>query len=122
MRMEHHISRSARSWEERSERPARRRSSGRASEATKHRDRYAPARRVAPLAAPRHPTPTRTLATLRLVANRRRDLWALALFAVAVRLPAVLSSRHLSFDDGVYGATAVALRHGARPYRDVFSS
>ncbi len=54
--------------------------------------------------------------------GRRRDLWALALVAVAVRLPAVLSSRHLSFDDGVYGATAVALRHGARPYRDVFSS
>ena len=55
-------------------------------------------------------------------AHRRRDLWALALVAVAARLPAVLSSRHLSFDDGVYGATAVAMRHGARPYRDVFSS
>src|SRR4029453_6194611 len=54
--------------------------------------------------------------------RRRRDLWALALVAVALRLPAVLSSRHLSFDDGVYGATAVAMRHGARPYRDVFSS
>ncbi|MFM8304748.1 MAG: ArnT family glycosyltransferase [Actinomycetota bacterium] len=54
--------------------------------------------------------------------GRRRDLWALALAAVVVRLPAVLSPRHLSFDDGVYGATAVALRHGARPYRDVFSS
>ena len=54
--------------------------------------------------------------------RRRRDLLALTLVAVALRLPAILSSRHLSFDDGVYGATAVALRHGARPYLDVFSS
>jgi 4-amino-4-deoxy-L-arabinose transferase-like glycosyltransferase len=54
--------------------------------------------------------------------RRRRDLLALTLVAVLLRLPAVLSSRQLSFDDGVYGATAIALRHGARPYRDVFSS
>ena len=54
--------------------------------------------------------------------RRRRDLLALTLVAVALRLPAILSPRHLSFDDGVYGATAVALRHGARPYLDVFSS
>ena len=52
----------------------------------------------------------------------RVDLLWLSVAAVVVRLPAVLSSRHLSFDDGVYGATAVAMRHGARPYRDVFSS
>src|SRR5262245_55391451 len=52
----------------------------------------------------------------------RADLVWLSLAAVVLRLPAVLSSRHLSFDDGVYGATAVAMRHGARPYRDVFSS
>ena len=54
--------------------------------------------------------------------GRRRDLLLLALAAVVVRLPAILSPRHLSFDDGVYGATAVAMRDGARPYRDVFSS
>jgi 4-amino-4-deoxy-L-arabinose transferase-like glycosyltransferase len=52
----------------------------------------------------------------------RTDLAWLSLAAVVIRLPAVLSTRHLSFDDGVYGATAVAMRHGARPYRDVFSS
>jgi hypothetical protein len=52
---------------------------------------------------------------------RRTSSW-LSFAAVVLRLPAVLSSRHLSFDDGVYGATAVAMRHGARPYRDVFSS
>lgn len=34
----------------------------------------------------------------------------------------MLSSRHLSFDDGVFGATADAMRDGARPYRDLFSS
>jgi 4-amino-4-deoxy-L-arabinose transferase-like glycosyltransferase len=52
----------------------------------------------------------------------RTDLLWLSLAAVVIRLPAVLSSRHLSFDDGVYGATAVAMRHGSRPYADVFSS
>jgi len=52
----------------------------------------------------------------------KADLLWLSLAAVVLRLPALLSSRHLSFDDGVYGATAVAMRHGARPYRDVFSS
>ena len=50
------------------------------------------------------------------------DLIWLALAAVVIRLPAILSSRHLSFDDGVFGATADAMRDGARPYRDVFSS
>src|SRR4029079_18691929 len=54
--------------------------------------------------------------------SARVDLLWLSLAAVVLRLPAVLSSRHLSFDDGVYGATAVAMRHGARPYRDVCSS
>jgi hypothetical protein len=53
-------------------------------------------------------------------------LWMLpagiALAAVAVRLPAFLALRHLSFDDGVYGASAVAMRHGGLPFRDVFSS
>jgi len=42
--------------------------------------------------------------------------------AVVVRLPAFVAGRHLTFDDGVYGASAVAMRHGAAPFRDVFSS
>lgn len=42
--------------------------------------------------------------------------------AVAVRLPAFISDRHLTFDDGVYGASAVAMRHGGIPFREVFSS
>ncbi|MEW6475273.1 MAG: hypothetical protein AB1679_23705 [Actinomycetota bacterium] len=42
--------------------------------------------------------------------------------AVVLRIPALLATRHLSFDDGVYGASAVAMRAGGLPYRDVFSS
>lgn len=47
---------------------------------------------------------------------------AIVLGAVALRLPAYLATRHLSFDDGVYGASAVAMRAGGQPFRDVFSS
>ena len=41
---------------------------------------------------------------------------------MALRIPAYLATRHLSFDDGVYGASAVAMREGGLPFRDVFSS
>jgi hypothetical protein len=47
---------------------------------------------------------------------------AIALGAVALRIPAYLADRHLGFDDGVYGASAVAMRAGGQPFRDVFSS
>ena len=47
---------------------------------------------------------------------------AIAVGAVALRIPAYLATRHLSFDDGVYGASAVAMREGGLPFRDVFSS
>ncbi len=47
---------------------------------------------------------------------------AIGAAAVALRVPAYLSVRHLSFDDGVYGASAVAMREGGLPFRDVFSS
>jgi 4-amino-4-deoxy-L-arabinose transferase-like glycosyltransferase len=46
----------------------------------------------------------------------------LALVAAMVRLPTFLSSRALSFDDGVYGASVVDMRRGLIPYRDLFSS
>ncbi len=52
----------------------------------------------------------------------RRDAGFLALVAALLRVPALLASAHLTFDDGVYGATVLALRAGGRPYRDVFSS
>lgn len=44
------------------------------------------------------------------------------LATVALRLPAFWSPRPLTVDDGVFGASAVAMRHGAMPFRDVFSS
>jgi hypothetical protein len=46
----------------------------------------------------------------------------LAALTVAVRLPAFFSSRHLSFDDGVYGVSIVDMRHGLAPYTGVFSA
>jgi hypothetical protein len=46
----------------------------------------------------------------------------IAVIAAVLRLPAYMALRHLSFDDGVYGASAVAMRGGGLPYRDVFSS
>src|SRR5436190_11811485 len=46
----------------------------------------------------------------------------LALAAVVVRLGALLSSKHLTFDDGNYGVSVVDMRHGLAPYADLFSS
>lgn len=34
----------------------------------------------------------------------------------------LLADRHLTFDDGVFGASSVAMREGGTPFRDVFSS
>ena len=47
---------------------------------------------------------------------------AIATVAVALRIPAYLAVRHVSFDDGAYGASAVAMRAGGLPFREVFSS
>ncbi len=57
-------------------------------------------------------------------AHRRVDpaLVGIALLAFVIRLPAFFSTRVLLFDDGVYGASAVAMRHGGVPFRQVFSS
>lgn len=52
----------------------------------------------------------------------RVDAGALALIALIARIPAYFASAHMSFDDGVYGASAVAMRGGGLPFRDVFSS
>ncbi len=48
-------------------------------------------------------------------------LAGLALLALVVRLPMFFSPRHVLFDDGVYGVTVLAMRHGARPFHEVFS-
>ncbi|HYF45672.1 MAG TPA: glycosyltransferase family 39 protein [Acidimicrobiales bacterium] len=52
----------------------------------------------------------------------RRDLLVLAGLALAIRLPTFFAAKHLTFDDGVFGASAVAMRAGGVPFRDVFSS
>jgi hypothetical protein len=52
----------------------------------------------------------------------RLDALLLALGAVLVRLPALLASRHLTFDDGQYGTVVLGLRDGALPFKDLFSS
>lgn len=56
--------------------------------------------------------------------GRRRVAWtagALVALAVAVRLPALFSARHLGFDDGVYGVSVLGMRAGQRPFEDLFS-
>ena len=46
----------------------------------------------------------------------------LAAFTVVLRLPAFFASRHLLYDDGVYGVSVVDMRHGLAPYTGVFSA
>ena len=50
------------------------------------------------------------------------DLALLGVLTVGLRVPAFVAERHLTFDDGVFGASAVAMRAGGQPFRDVFSS
>ena len=54
--------------------------------------------------------------------SARGDLALLAVVTIVLRLPAFFASAHLTFDDGVFGASAVAMREGGVPFRDVFSS
>jgi hypothetical protein len=71
-------------------------------------------RTVADTLAPHSAAPTRH--------TTRRDLLLLSALTLALRVPAFLASAHLTFDDGVFGASAVAMRDGGVPFRDVFSS
>ena len=50
------------------------------------------------------------------------DATVLAVVAVLIRLPAFLANRSLVFDDGVFGVSALAMRAGEVPFRDIFSS
>ncbi len=52
----------------------------------------------------------------------RRDLVVLGAIALLLRLPTFFGTKHLTFDDGVFGASAVAMRNGGVPFREVFSS
>lgn len=50
------------------------------------------------------------------------DALGLALLALVVRVPAYLADRSLTFDDGVFANSAIAMREGGVPFREVFSS
>lgn len=54
--------------------------------------------------------------------QRRRDLAVLVAVTIVLRLPRFFATRHVTFDDGVFGASAVAMRSGGVPFREVFSS
>jgi hypothetical protein len=51
----------------------------------------------------------------------RGDAYVLAAIAIVLRLPAFVAGRSLVFDDGVYAASALAMRAGEAPFRTVFS-
>ncbi|HTO00244.1 MAG TPA: hypothetical protein VL068_06175 [Microthrixaceae bacterium] len=50
------------------------------------------------------------------------DMAVLGFVTVLIRIPAFLSSKHLTFDDGVFASSIIAMRDGGVPFRDVFSS
>jgi hypothetical protein len=57
--------------------------------------------------------------------NRRQwriDAVVLGAITVTLRLPALFATRSLVFDDGVFGVSALAMRRGELPFREVFSS
>jgi len=54
--------------------------------------------------------------------GRLIDTALLGVLALVLRLPAFFSERHLTFDDGVFASSALAIRDGGIPFRDVFSS
>ena len=65
----------------------------------------------------------RPLAPGRQPARRHWRIDALVLaVAVVLRLPAFFADTSLVFDDGVFASSALAMRNGALPFRDVFSS
>ncbi len=66
-------------------------------------------------------------AEVRAVPNRSRswypiDLLGLAALTTLFRLPAFFSARHLTFDDGVFASSILAMREGGVPFDTVFSS
>jgi 4-amino-4-deoxy-L-arabinose transferase-like glycosyltransferase len=56
------------------------------------------------------------------VAHWRSDALILAVATIVIRLPAFFADKSLVFDDGVFAASARAMRNGELPFRDVFSS
>jgi 4-amino-4-deoxy-L-arabinose transferase-like glycosyltransferase len=58
-------------------------------------------------------------------ATDRRAWWidagVLAAVAVLLRLPAFVANRHLTYDDGFFGLSAIEMRDGVVPFRELFS-
>lgn len=61
-------------------------------------------------------------AEFRFTAADRRNVVAVAVLAALLRLPIYFAGRHLTFDDGVFASSALAMRDGGVPFRQVFSS
>jgi 4-amino-4-deoxy-L-arabinose transferase-like glycosyltransferase len=57
-----------------------------------------------------------------VVPHWRIDATVLGIAAVLLRLPAFFADRALVFDDGVFAASAYAMRAGEAPFKTVFSS
>jgi 4-amino-4-deoxy-L-arabinose transferase-like glycosyltransferase len=55
-------------------------------------------------------------------AHWRFDATVLAVVALVIRLPAFFANRSLVFDDGVFASSALAMRAGEVPFKDIFSS
>ncbi|MDQ6855178.1 MAG: glycosyltransferase family 39 protein [Actinomycetota bacterium] len=51
----------------------------------------------------------------------RLDAAALAVAAVLLRIPAFVADRHLTYDDGFFGLSALEMRHGVVPFQELFS-
>jgi len=62
------------------------------------------------------PAPARTASR-----TWRIDAGVLAGVAVLIRLPALVADRFLTYDDGVFGSSALLMRDGDLPFREIFS-
>jgi hypothetical protein len=55
----------------------------------------------------------------------RRTWWVdaavLAAVAVVIRIPAFVADRHLTYDDGFFGLSAIEMRNGVVPFKELFS-
>jgi len=49
------------------------------------------------------------------------DASALAVVAALLRVPAFVTNRHLTYDDGFFGLSAIEMRHGVVPFKELFS-
>jgi hypothetical protein len=67
------------------------------------------------------PTATVSVSTRPAQRTWRIDAAVLAGVAVLIRVPALVADRFLTYDDGVFGSSALLMRDGELPFRDIFS-